>query len=193
MIINRKPRLPQWDDPNVIWPPVLEPAIKYKNPKNLINDLNSEEKKKYKKMKNFEFPDYRTGDLVKFHYLHSLSEGKGNTYTGVIIGKWRCKGLGASFLVVFHFCGEPVRMKIFENSPFLVHFEIWKRGTGNFRKKCYYVWENMESHHTFNQPMLKKKMLSRSSDKKKKSSGKRTGSSVIYDETGLNSKKEIAR
>lgn len=188
MDINKKPRLPQWDDPNVIWPPVMNPAINLKQRKDLINKMECEEKYKYKKMKNFEFPEYRTGDLIKFHYLHSLSEGKGNTFTGIVIGKWRSRGFKAAFMVVFHFYGEPVKMKIFENSPFLVHFEVWKRGTGNFRSKCHYVWENMEPHHRFDQPILRKKVLSRSGDLKKKKRSKMGGSTVIYDDKGLDEK-----
>lgn len=33
-----------------------------------------------KQLKSFRYPDFRTGDVIEFHNLHSLSEGRGNTY-----------------------------------------------------------------------------------------------------------------
>lgn len=46
-----------------------------------------EELEKLKMLKNFEYPDFSVGDIVKFHYLHSLSEGRGNTYTGLVVSR----------------------------------------------------------------------------------------------------------
>ena len=54
----------------------------------VISKLENEEVEKLKMLKNFEYPDFNVGDVVKFHYLHSISEGRGNTYQGIIIAKY---------------------------------------------------------------------------------------------------------
>lgn len=44
-----------------------------------------EEKQKAEILKPFSYPEIKTGDVVKFHYLHSISEGGGNEYTGIVL------------------------------------------------------------------------------------------------------------
>jgi ribosomal protein L19 len=53
----------------------------------VIKQLEEEDFEKLKMLKNFEYPDFNVGDVVKFHYLHSLSEGRGNTYTGLVVSR----------------------------------------------------------------------------------------------------------
>jgi ribosomal protein L19 len=53
-----------------------------------MSKLENEEVEKLKMLKNFEYPDFNVGDVVRFHYLHSISEGRGNTYTGIVIAKY---------------------------------------------------------------------------------------------------------
>jgi ribosomal protein L19 len=76
---TRKPRLAQWDDPDVVWPPRMAKANKERG-RQLIKVLENEEKAKYEAIKPYRYPDFRSGDLIEFHNLHSLSEGRGNTY-----------------------------------------------------------------------------------------------------------------
>ena len=85
-MLNRKKRLAQWDDPTTVWPPVTPRAVT-KSKKEIVKVIEEEEYEKMKLLKNFEYPDFNVGDIVKFHYLHSLSEGRGNTYTGLIVGR----------------------------------------------------------------------------------------------------------
>lgn len=77
-----------------------------------------------KAKKTFDFPDFRPGDVIKFHYLHSMSEGNGNTITGVCIGVKDRDSLNGSFLVVFNLAGIPVKMRIKLYSPLLTEFEL---------------------------------------------------------------------
>ena len=62
---KRTPRRPEWDDPNVIWPPYIPPPTKTKGI-GLINEIEQEEKKKLEIMKTFDYPDFRSGDVVKY-------------------------------------------------------------------------------------------------------------------------------
>ena len=84
--LNKKKKLNSWSDPEIIWPPITPRTIPKKSSKT-IKHIEQEEYEKVKLLKNFEYPDFNIGDVVSFHYLHSLSEGRGNTYTGLIISK----------------------------------------------------------------------------------------------------------
>lgn len=72
---------------NYIWPP-LTPRTVSKNHKEVIKMLEVEELAKLKLLKNFEYPEFNVGDVVSFHYLHSLSEGRGNKFTGLVVARW---------------------------------------------------------------------------------------------------------
>lgn len=73
-------------------------------------------------------------NLDRIHYLHSLSEGNGNTVTGLCLGVSRRKNNG-KFWMVFNLAGVPIQMCIPMNSPLVTQFEIVQRGTGNIRVK----------------------------------------------------------
>ena len=62
-----------------------------------------------------------------------MSEGNGNTITGVCIGVSNRNSLDGSFLVVFNLAGIPVRMRVKMYSPLLTEFELIQKGTGNLR------------------------------------------------------------
>ena len=55
--------------------------------KALINELDSELRKKIENERPFNMPDYRTGDVIELTYFQSLSEGKFNTFKGIVYGK----------------------------------------------------------------------------------------------------------
>lgn len=62
---DRKPRLPQWDDPTVIWPPVSTRPTKLQG-KALLQDLRKEEQNRLQLTKVYTMPDFRPGDLIRF-------------------------------------------------------------------------------------------------------------------------------
>lgn len=138
---DRKPRLPQWDDPNYVWPRLL-PAPTQSKGKLLIREVEREEQMKIDLSRNFDLPDFRTGDVIQFHYYHSLSEGKGNTYTGLVVNRRNPYQLSGRFDVIFRFCGVEVYMGVKQYSPFLSNFKLVQRGSGNLRKHLYYLWED---------------------------------------------------
>lgn len=67
---QRKAKLDQWENPEFDWPPKL-PRPTMHSGKTLLSQLDREEKLKIIKNRNFEIPDFRTGDVVEFNVLSS--------------------------------------------------------------------------------------------------------------------------
>lgn len=116
--------------------------------------------------KPFTIPDIRSGDVVKFHYLHSLSEGNGNTITGLCVGLDRPKNLQGSMTVLFNFAGVPIKMKVKLNSPFLADLQLVSRGSGNLKYKLAYIWK-MKRNVIPVAPIIKRSVAHRENDKVK--------------------------
>jgi hypothetical protein len=53
----------------------------------LLNHIDSEEKNKIEDSRQFKMPDYRSGDVLEVTMFTSLSEGKFNTFRGVVYSK----------------------------------------------------------------------------------------------------------
>lgn len=68
------------------WPPKVPRATMHKG-KTLISHLDKELKNKIESERPFRIPNYRTGDVMEVSMFNSLSEGKFNTYKGVVIGQ----------------------------------------------------------------------------------------------------------
>lgn len=173
---TRKPRRPEWDDPNVVWPQLL-PAPTQRNYKSLLQEIEQEEKRKIEAIKPFKLPDFRTGDVVEFHMLHSLSEGKGNTYTGLVIGRKKKNSLMGEFVIVFRFCGYQVTMNAKQYSPMISNLRIVARGSGNLRSKLYHFKKMRLSKEDLSRPIIRRTMKKRREDvdKIKKGSSRRVG------------------
>ncbi len=73
-------------------------------------------------------PEFKAGDVIQFHLVHSISEMKGNTHTGVVVGRRRKGELTAMFDIIFRFCGVEVYMTVPENSPMLRSVKVLERG-----------------------------------------------------------------
>ena len=176
---NRKPRLPQWDDPDVVWPPLIPKATKLRG-KALLRQIEDEEKEKFQLLKPYNVPEIRSGDIIKFHYLHSISEGGGNEYTGLCIGVAQPNSLNANFWVLMKVAGQTTMMNVKLHSPFLVKLELLKKGSGNHNKKLFYLTRNMKQNAKFLTPMIKNKIKPRKGEKKK-NYGKVIDNTVVMD------------
>lgn len=87
-------------------------------------------------------PDFRAGDIIQFHFLKSISEGYGNTLTGMVIARYRDNSLMAGFDVVFRFCGAEVFMHVKQNSPLLQSVKVVDKSFGTLRQKLNYMWDD---------------------------------------------------
>ena len=89
---RRKKKLDQWENPKYDWPPRIPRPTKHKG-KALLNHIESEYRKKIQEERPFSMPPYRTGDVIDLTYFLSLSEGKFNTFRGLIIGTEKARNL----------------------------------------------------------------------------------------------------
>lgn len=178
-----KPRRPEWADPNVIWPPVIPAANKLKG-KDLLHQIEHEEKEKLMLVKPYTIPDFRSGDVIKFHYLHSLSEGKGNEFTGLCLGVAKRESLHANFWVIVRVSGSPTLFNVKLHSPFLANLEIVQRGSGNHNSKLFSYLKTMKANNKFNMPMIKGEPKARKGEMKIVAK-KITTQSVKYDKIDM--------
>jgi ribosomal protein L19 len=65
--------------------------------KTLISHIDSGERKRIEGTRQFEMPNYRSGDVLEVTMFNSLSEGTFNTFTGVIYANKMRKNLRHSF------------------------------------------------------------------------------------------------
>eukprot|EP01015_Nassula_variabilis_P030353 TRINITY_DN665_c0_g2_i2.p1 TRINITY_DN665_c0_g2~~TRINITY_DN665_c0_g2_i2.p1 ORF type:complete len:258 (-),score=27.19 TRINITY_DN665_c0_g2_i2:174-947(-) len=159
----RKPRLPQWDDPNVHWPPVLAQPTKLKG-RSLIREVEAQEKAQIEKLRPFKVPDFRSGDVIEFDYMFSLSEAKGNNLVGIVIGRKQRDTLNSSFKVVVRFCGVEMLMNVKQFSPLVTSLKILTRGSGNLRSKLNYIWQKTLTRDQSRKAVVKRAMKKRKDD-----------------------------
>jgi ribosomal protein L19 len=137
-IKNRKKRLAAWDDPELNWPPRLPRPTMHKG-KTLLNQLDSAEKKNIIEKRDFEIPDYRTGDVVRIKMYHSMSELKENELSGVVISKSMPSNIRATCKINFSIdtVNTVYGAKLY--SPLITNFEILKYGSNRLRRRLNYI------------------------------------------------------
>mmetsp|Transcript_39457 Transcript_39457/g.45903 ORF Transcript_39457/g.45903 Transcript_39457/m.45903 type:complete len:238 (-) Transcript_39457:101-814(-) len=157
---DRKPRLPQWDDPNVHWPPVLAAPTQHKY-KALMKELEAEEKLRLDLSKPFDVPDFRPGDVVEFSYIHSVSEGKGNTLTGIVTRRRRRNSLDHAFQISARFRGSQISFYQKVSSPMLTSFRLVAKGSGYMKSHLHWIPEAGWSKEQQMRPMMRRGMSKR--------------------------------
>lgn len=130
----KKKRLDQWDNPKFNWPPRVPRPTMHKG-KALLMHLDSEQKQKIEKERPFSMPNYRTGDVIDLTYFLSLSEGKFNTFRGLIIGTEKRNNLREALFFHTMIDGYHVTMKKPLMSPMIAKVDIVKYGSNKLRKK----------------------------------------------------------
>merc|ERR1712176_1064457 len=134
----RKQRLDAWDNPKFNWPPRM-PRPTMLTGKALINHLDSEQRQKIIDERPFTMPNYRTGDVIELTYFLSLSEGKFNTFKGLVFGVEKPKNLRESFYFHTVVENEQVSLKMKALSPMIAKVDIVKMGSGRLRKKLNHI------------------------------------------------------
>ena len=123
-------------------------------------------------------PNYRTGDVIELTYFLSQSEGKFNTFRGLVFGKGQPNNLREWFL--FHTVIDSVntsfKMKV--NSPMLAKVEIVKYGSNKLRQKQMHIPKLELNYNRLQEPIVKgrgykpRAELGKRGDKEKKESEK---------------------
>jgi len=83
---KKKQRLEQWDKPKFDWPPKL-PRPTLHSGKTLLNHVDSEERQRIQRSREFSIPNLRTGDVVELSMFQSVSSAKINTFKGLVYGR----------------------------------------------------------------------------------------------------------
>ncbi|CAD8061828.1 unnamed protein product [Paramecium primaurelia] len=175
---SRRPRLPQWDDEQTIWPVI--PPSPIQSRQKLLQQLEKEEYERLQIIKPMTFPDFRVGDVIQVKWIHNMSEPTMNTYQGLCVGKRRSNSLDASFKFIFRYCGVDVFMNVKQNSPYLKEVTILKKGTGNIRNKVALFTKRLAKQQFITPIMKKGKPVRRKDDPiRKRSSRSRTSISML--------------
>ncbi len=88
-----------------------------------------------KLLKTFEYSEeIKSGDVIQFHYLHSISQGKGNTLKGLVLAHKFPNSLKGRIDVLTELAGDKIVFKMMKYSPFLTSLNLFEKGSGNFRK-----------------------------------------------------------
>lgn len=85
-------------------------------------------------LKTFDYEEIKSGDVIQFHYLHSISQGKGNTYKGLVLCHKSQNSLKGRIDVLTELAGEKFLFKIMKFSPFVTSLSVFEKGSGDLRR-----------------------------------------------------------
>jgi len=92
--------------------------------KTLLNQLDREEKLKIIKNRNFEIPDFRTGDVLEFNLLASKSEMIERKLSGICYQKKAPNSIRAKATINFNAEATNISYSVNLYSPMMTHFGI---------------------------------------------------------------------
>ena len=107
--------------------------------KTLLSHIDSEERKKIEKTKDFKMPNYRSGDVLDVTQFISLSEGKFNTHRGLVIGHKKRNNLRASLSLHVVEEGVNATIQVLHHSPLLAKVAIVNYGSNRNRTKLNHI------------------------------------------------------
>lgn len=107
--------------------------------KTLLAHIDSEETQRILSQREFEMPNYRTGDVLEITLYNSLSEKKFHTQKGLVIGKKQENNLRHT--LTFHAVGDETNFTFSQkvNSPLLANVKMYRYGSNKNRKKLNHV------------------------------------------------------
>ena len=120
---QRKPKLDQWENPQFNWPPKL-PRPTMHSGKTLLNQLDRDEKLKIIKTRNFEIPDFRTGDVLEFNILTSKSEKIERKLSGICYQKKAPNSIRGKATINFNEEATNISYSVPLYSPMMTNFAI---------------------------------------------------------------------
>ena len=105
--IKRKPKLDAWDNPEFDWPPRFPRPTKHRG-KALINELEREQKLQIKESRDWQIPNYRTGDVIRLTVIDSISEQVERSHEGLCVGKAASNSINSKATVNYGLDGTNV-------------------------------------------------------------------------------------
>ena len=92
--------------------------------KALLNLVDSEERKSIEKGREYEVPNYRSGDVMQVTLFNSLSQGTFNTFTGVVFANKMRNNLRSSFTMHTTVESTPTSISFKTFSPMVAKIEM---------------------------------------------------------------------
>jgi ribosomal protein L19 len=92
--------------------------------KALLNQIDSEERKKIEKGREYSVPNYRSGDVLSVTMFNSLSQGTFNTFTGVIFANKMRNNLRSSFTMHTTIDSTPTSIAFKTFSPMVAKIDM---------------------------------------------------------------------
>lgn len=131
---SRKPRQPEWSDPNVVFPKFIPPLYKPCSFKHYIrNVIEEEEKEKAYRSKEYLLGDVRPGDIVDITFQETFESPQTVTHRGLVISFKRSKSWSAAIELAIRFGGMSLKCVYLVNSPKVKKIEMVGRGSGCFK------------------------------------------------------------
>lgn len=123
--------------------------------KALLNQIDSEVKKDIEKDRQFQVPNYRSGDVMEVTLFNSLSQGTFNTFTGVIFANKMRNNLRSSFTMHTTVDATPISLQFKTFSPMVAKIDMVKYGSNKLRKKMNNIPHENMSKNRMLEPVIK--------------------------------------
>jgi len=125
--------------------------------KTLISHIDSGERKRIEGTRQFEMPNYRSGDVLEVTMFNSLSEGTFNTFTGVIYANKMRKNLRHSFKMNTIVDSVNTSIMFKAHSPMIGKVSLVKYGSNQLRNKMNQIPDLNLSKNRLKEPVIKGK------------------------------------
>lgn len=115
---HRKPRQPEWDDPNYVYPKLIPPLFKPCSYKHYVRTvIEEEEKEKALRSKEYLLSDIRPGDIVDITYQETFESDQVVTYRGLVLSFKRRNCWTAALELAIRFGGMSLKCIYLVHSP----------------------------------------------------------------------------
>lgn len=115
---HRKPRQPEWDDPNYLYPKLIPPLYKPCSFKHYVRTvIEEEEKEKALRSKEYLLTDIRPGDIVDISYQETFESDQVVTHRGLVLSFKRRNSWTAALELAIRFGGMSLKCIYLVHSP----------------------------------------------------------------------------
>lgn len=167
---HRKPRQPEWSDPNTVFPvlipPMYKPTMNYKHYVRTV--IEKEEREKSLRSKEFILADIRAGDIVDITYQETFENEQKVTHRCLVLGFRRRNSFTAALEVAIRFGGMSLKAIYMINCPRVKNIQLVSKGSGNFRSNIKHDWKSLSKQQLLNPRIRKRVIKLRTSSQRRK-------------------------
>merc|ERR1740130_954985 len=120
-----------------------------KRARGLLQELEAEQVEKRMAKTKYDMQPLEPGDIVKVTYYESLTSKTESTFQGIIIGKFKGKGIMQAIELRNIIDGVEAEMRIPLLSPLIKDIKLLDRKSKRTRAKLYYLRDRSPQENTF--------------------------------------------